>query len=105
MKTRTLITLVVGLPFAAFSTWVTLTQGYIAIFEVATLSPAAAQVFADLGVSLMLLLTYIGRECRERGEAVWPWVLATLALGSLAPLAYFGWRAVAEREGTALAEA
>lgn len=98
MRTRTLIVVVLGIPFLLFSNWVALTEGYLAIFAVAGANAPSAQVFGDLFISLSLLLTFIAKDCRERGAVFWPWVPATLALGSIAPMGYFAWRALSERK-------
>lgn len=47
-----------------------------------------AQVFADLVIALTLVLVWLVRDARATGRSAWPWVLATLALGSFGPLVY-----------------
>jgi len=51
-------------------------------------STGAGQVFADLVIALILVLTWLWHDARATGRNPWPWVLATLALGSFGPLFY-----------------
>ncbi len=47
-----------------------------------------AQVFADLVIALSLFLVWMWRDARASGRNAWPWLIATLALGSIGPLMY-----------------
>jgi hypothetical protein len=51
-------------------------------------STGAGQVFADLVIALVLVLTWLWRDARASGRNPWPWVVATLMLGSFGPLVY-----------------
>lgn len=51
-------------------------------------STGAGQVFADLVIALVLVLTWLWHDARATGRNPWPWVVATLALGSFGPLVY-----------------
>ncbi|MBY0588336.1 DUF2834 domain-containing protein [bacterium] len=51
-------------------------------------STGAGQVFADLVIALVLVLTWLWRDARATGRNPWPWVVATLMLGSFGPLVY-----------------
>ena len=62
--------------------------GYIGIFDYHRHSPAGWQVFADLVLALVLVLTWLIPEAKRAGRNPWPWVGATLLLGSLGPLLY-----------------
>jgi hypothetical protein len=46
------------------------------------------QVLADLSIALSLSLVWIWRDARAIGRSAWPWMVATLALGSFGPLVY-----------------
>jgi hypothetical protein len=72
--------------------------GYWEIFRVAFTDWAAAQIFSDLTVSLVLIAVWMLRDARERGTNAWPFVLAMLPLGSFAWMGYLlarEWRAPA----------
>lgn len=63
-------------------------HGYVGIFQLQFQTSAGLQVLADLAVALGLVLVWLWRDARAQGRNPWPWVLATLALGSFGPLAY-----------------
>lgn len=62
--------------------------GYIGIFDYQRHSPAGWQVFADLVVALILVLGWMITDAKKSGRNPWPWVVATLFLGSIGPLLY-----------------
>ena len=77
-------------------------HGYWGIFEPLFQSFAGAQVFFDLLIALSLVMVWIWRDATAQGRNPWPWILATLALGSFGPLLYLLTRpqaAPAEAEG------
>ncbi len=74
--------------FTAYSSWVTVDQGYLAFVDVALAGGWSTQVFADLGVALLLVTSWLIRDARTRQTPAWPWLLGTLALGSISPLLY-----------------
>lgn len=51
-------------------------------------SLAAGQVFADLVIALVLVMTWMWRDARAGGRNPWPWIVATLVTGSFGPLVY-----------------
>lgn len=74
--------------FTAFSIWIVSRTGLAGFYEQLLASPAAWQVFADLTVALLLVLSWMWRDAQARGRAFWPYLLLTLALGSIGPLTY-----------------
>ena len=66
--------------------------GLIGIFEQALATWPARQVFSDLTMALIGLNLFITADARARKVTVWPVWVASLALGSFAPLAYLLWR-------------
>ena len=74
--------------FVGLTGYALMEVGYVGIFKYHLPSPAGWQVFADLVVSLMLLLTFLVPDARAKGINVWPWVIGTFFLGSISPLVY-----------------
>ena len=88
MLNRRSLALVLLIPFSLLTLYAVLEVGYIGIFDYQRHSPAGWQVFADLVVALVLVLSWLVVDARKTGRNPWPWVVATLFLGSLAPLLY-----------------
>jgi len=51
-------------------------------------SLAGSQVFVDLVIALSLVIVWIWRDAKAQGRNPWPWIIATLAVGSFGPLVY-----------------
>ncbi|MEO1037437.1 MAG: hypothetical protein AAFX44_17905 [Pseudomonadota bacterium] len=88
MKGRRLLAFVLLIPFGALTVYALAQVGYVGIFDYHRHSPAGWQVFADLVVALVLVLSYMVPDAKRRGRNPWPWVVLTLFLGSIAPLLY-----------------
>ncbi|WP_035517809.1 hypothetical protein [Pseudohaliea rubra] len=80
------------IPFAAYSAYALYAVGLGGILS-AHASVGGVQVFADLVIALLLVLSFLVPHARARGRRAWPWVLLTLALGSPGPLCYFAFAA------------
>ncbi len=87
MSQRT-IAIVLRIPFLVLTVYAVSQVGYWGIVDYHRHSPAGWQVFADLVVALILLLTWLIPEAKSKGINPWPWVVATLFLGSIGPLGY-----------------
>ncbi len=87
MNRRTLA-IAMLIPFTLLTLYAVSRVGYIGIFEYHLHSPAGWQVIADLVIALVLVLTWLVPEARKAGRNPWPWVVATLLLGSIGPLLY-----------------
>jgi ethanolamine transporter EutH len=79
------VTLVLFGVLSAAALW---RHGYWGIVAPHFQSLGAAQVFADLVIALVLVMTWMWRDARAAGRNPWPWIVATLALGSFGPLVY-----------------
>jgi hypothetical protein len=49
---------------------------------------AGQQVFADLLISLSLVMVWMWQDAKATGRKIWPWLALTLAAGSFGPLIY-----------------
>jgi RsiW-degrading membrane proteinase PrsW (M82 family) len=87
MSRRTLAIMIL-IPFTVLTAYAVQKVGYIGIFDYHRHSPAGWQVIADLVIALVLVLTWLVPEARKAGRNPWPWVVATLFLGSFGPLLY-----------------
>jgi hypothetical protein len=78
--------------FAAFTAYAVYAEGYFAFVPLArdfALSSAwGLQVLIDFALALTVTLGFVVSDARRRGLAVWPFVVLTLTLGSIGPLAY-----------------
>ena len=63
-------------------------HGYWGIIEPHFRSFGAGQVLADLAIALTLVMIWMWRDARRRNRNAWPWILATVLVGSFAPLVY-----------------
>ncbi len=75
-------------PFASVTAYAVAQVGYAGIVAYHLPSPAGWQVFFDLCIALILVLSAMIADARRHGRTVWPYVVATLLLGSFGPLAY-----------------
>lgn len=88
---RTVLMLVlafVTLDFAALTVYSIVQHGYLGLFEYQLASSAGWQVLADLVILGALAMVWMIADARRSGRTVWPYLIATLTLGSFGPLAY-----------------
>jgi len=91
--------------FTAFTAFVLAQVGLRGIFEPHFTQWGPAQVFVDLVVMGLITIGWMVGDARRHGLPAWPFVVLTLALGSIGPLTYLtvrAWRAgAAGRPGAA----
>lgn len=80
-----LITLVLFGALSGIALW---QHGYWGIIAPHFQSFGAGQVFADLVIALTLAMVWMWHDARATGRNAWPWIVATLLLGSFGPLVY-----------------
>ena len=73
MSTRRLLAIALLLPFSALSLYAVAKVGYVGMFDYHRHSPAGWQVFTDLVIALILVLTWLIPEARRKGRNPWPW--------------------------------
>ncbi len=86
LKMTSILMLIPFLILTAYAVW---DVGLIGIPEYHLHSSAGWQVFTDLVIALIMLLFFLVRDARQRGVNPWPWVVASMFTGSIAPLVYF----------------
>jgi drug/metabolite transporter (DMT)-like permease len=86
MQRRTLAMIILPL-FTALTAWALMNGGITGILAFHK-TPGGWQVFVDLVIALLLLLSFLVPHARANGRNPWPWVIVTLAMGSFGPLLY-----------------
>ena len=86
MKRAFLVVILIS--FSVLSAIALWRHGYWGIVEPHFKSFGGAQVFADLVIALGLFLVWMWRDARATGRNPWPWLILTLAAGSIGPLLY-----------------
>jgi hypothetical protein len=79
------VTLVLFGVLSAAALW---QHGYWGIVAPHFQSLGAAQVFVDLVIALVLVMTWMWRDAKAAGRNPWPWIVVTLVAGSFGPLVY-----------------
>ena len=77
--------LIVLLAMDAYSIYL---YGYIGFFRMALANFAGVTAFVDLVIALVLILAWMGDDARQRKVSAIPYLVLTVALGSIGPLLY-----------------
>lgn len=99
---RKILAITLLIPFSLLSIYAVLDVGYIGILDYHRHSSAGWQVFADLVIAVILVLSWMIPEAKRTGRNPWPWVAITLPLGSIGPLLFL---ATAKEETVTRADA
>lgn len=62
--------------------------GYLGFFREVTSNAASLTLAVDLVIALTIILVYLDGDAREHGISAVPYLLLTLAFGSVGPLLY-----------------
>jgi hypothetical protein len=76
------------LGFSILTTYAVYIYGYVGFFREVTSNAASLTLLVDLVISLTIILVYMGNDAREHSISVLPYLLLTLAFGSVGPLLY-----------------
>lgn len=95
MSYRTPLTVLIV--FTAWSLWLVAGESPVGFLTLSWREPWAAQMLTDLAVACFLVSIWMVRDARARGIPAAPYLLATLLLGSIGPLAYLVHRGVRVR--------
>ena len=77
--------LIVILAMDAYSVYL---YGFIGFFRIVLANFAGVTAFVDLLIALVLIIVWMGEDARQRNVSAIPYVLITIALGSIGPLLY-----------------
>jgi hypothetical protein len=88
MTSRFFFLVAVFAAFTVYSATVVASHGYTGFLVLAWREPWAGQMLIDLTIALGLFLGWAIRDGRARGIPTWPFVIATVLLGSIGALAY-----------------
>jgi len=97
MKLRKLLLWTILIDFALYSTWAMWDVGYLGIWEAGFASSGALQILLDLTIACCLIGSWIFQDARARQVNPWPWLVATVFIGTLAPLTYLLLREYSKR--------
>ena len=88
MNLNTVLLLLVSAAFGALSLVAIAEHGYIGIFTNLFQNSAGWQALADLGIACGLIMIWMVSDARAMGRTAWPYLILTLAAGSVGPLLY-----------------
>ena len=101
MTAAKIVILSVLVPFVLFTVWVVANGGPAdQVLTALMANPWIGQISFDLILALSMVLVWIWRDAHQRGKNPIPWVIATLFMGSIAPLIYLLLRPEAPADGT-----
>jgi hypothetical protein len=85
---RTLLLATLFAVHAAITVRALMDRSYLGLFAFAFEGWPARQIFSDLTVGMLLITSWMLSDAKRTGRKAWPYVLATVAVGSFGPLAY-----------------
>ncbi|MDX1452016.1 MAG: hypothetical protein R3183_05615 [Oleiphilaceae bacterium] len=88
MKRYHYLVLALLIPFSMYSTWVMWEIGYLGIWQAGFASIGSVQILWDLAIACVLICSWLKVDAMKRGMNPYPWWIATLTTGTLAPLIY-----------------
>lgn len=100
LRVQAVVAAVILVAFSAFSLWVIAGHGYFGFLTLAGREPWAMQMLIDLVLACSFGLAWLSNDAKRRGIPRWPFVIATVFLGSIGLLDYLVYRALKPRSGT-----
>ncbi len=88
MNKKQIALAVVLFDFAAYTVYVLAQTGIVGFFELAHGNIASTQVLVDLVLALSMVMVWMWRDAKQQGISPVPYLVLTLTLGSIGPLAY-----------------
>lgn len=100
LRSRALAASVVLAAFTAYSLWVVAGHGIFGFITLAFREPWAMQLLLDLVIACSFAIGWMAHDARKHGITLWPFVVATMLVGSIGPLGYLVWRGVRPTDAT-----
>jgi hypothetical protein len=72
-------------------------DGITGVFASIFSSFGSAQIYVDLVIALVLTMVWIWHDAKATGRNAWPWIVATILVGTFSPLLYLLTRKLAEK--------
>jgi hypothetical protein len=88
MSGKKILLLLVLADFVALAVWGVSRVGFVGLFTGAIASPAGIVGTVDLVIALGLIAVWMVRDARAQGVSPVPYLVLTVALGSVGPLLY-----------------
>jgi hypothetical protein len=88
MNRKQLVLSAVLIAFLAQEAYAVYLYGYFGFFRMMFANFASFTALVDLIIALVLILAWIGDDARQRKVSAIPYLLITLALGSVGPILY-----------------
>lgn len=85
---RLLLLVVALVAFTGWSVWWIHDEGLIGLVHLLRDNDWGAQVFVDLCIALTVAWAFMAADARRLGLRLWPWLVATPFVGSIAVLSY-----------------
>ena len=87
--TKRMSSRIVLIPFIVLTIYALMDTGYIGLLEFQLSRPAGWQVFFDLVLSLLFVMSWMIPEAKAKGRNPWPFFVLTLFMGVIGPLLYY----------------
>ena len=88
MSGKKIVLAILLVDFVAVALWGVSQVGFVGLFAGMLASPAAIVNSVDLVIALGLVMAWIVLDARARGTSPLPYLILTIALGSVGPLLY-----------------
>jgi len=88
MQRLKMLNLAMLVPFTVLSAYAVYDVGFVGVLEHQFSSSGGVQVWVDLAIALIFLMTWMVPHAKRTGRNPWPYVVATLIAGCFGPMSY-----------------
>jgi len=92
LRKKALVAAAILAAFSAYSLWVIDGYGYTGFLSLAAREPWGLQMLLDLVLACSFAMGWMVQDARKHSIRTWPFLIATLFLGSVGLLGYVVWR-------------